>query len=69
MAMLVQWVFVIYFFYPETRGHSLEELTNLFDGPAWGLWKTLRKSGNNGPIGEKVEDLGSKADITVHHVE
>lgn len=32
VAILVVGCFIVYFFYPETRGHTLEEMAVIFDG-------------------------------------
>lgn len=33
LAMLIVMGFTTYFFYPETRGHTLEQMAVIFDGP------------------------------------
>lgn len=32
IAMLIILAFTVYFFYPETRGHTLEQMAVIFDG-------------------------------------
>ncbi|GJC90597.1 lactose permease [Colletotrichum liriopes] len=34
VVILVIGCFIVYFFYPETRGHTLEEMAVIFDGDA-----------------------------------
>jgi hypothetical protein len=55
-------VILIYCLFPETKGHSLEEIALIFDGPA-------REDRENGLKGEDVKVPNEKDATEVQHVE
>jgi H+/Cl- antiporter ClcA len=60
LAVLVVMAFTIYFFYPETRGHTLEQMAVIFDGedaevPVAGALVERSRSVVSGKTGVGVE--------------
>jgi H+/Cl- antiporter ClcA len=60
LGVLVVMAFTIYFFYPETRGHTLEQMAVIFDGenaevPPAGVMVERSRSVVSGKAGMEVE--------------
>ena len=62
VVILAQWLVVTWLFFPGTRGHSLEELDALFDGPVWGLRKAM-KGGPSAPAQVSPNILELDSDV------
>lgn len=41
IVMIAQFVVVVYFFFPETRGYGLEQISGLFEGDSLFIGKTV----------------------------
>jgi len=59
-VLLVIFLAVTYFVFPETRGHSLEEIAEVFDGPqalpdTAGTERKLSKAGYEEHIEERID--------------
>jgi len=52
-VLLLFMLVVVYFLFPETRGHSLEEISEIFDGP-------------NGHAQVSAEDIAIKVEGKMH---
>ena len=65
IVLLVFMVVIVFLFFPETRGHSLESIAEIFEGPAQ-VWK------HQGKVSSSVDMAAAEnatKDGTVTHVE
>lgn len=57
-VLLVIAVIVAFLLFPETRGHSLEEISTVFDGDRW-AWQRVTPSFIQGEAGSREDDPGT----------
>lgn len=60
IALLAQFLVVVYFFFPETKGHSLEQIADIFEGNI--MTGRVKKSSD-------LEGLDKKPVMAEEHVE
>lgn len=62
--MLVQFLIVVYFFFPETRGYKLEDISELFENKGIFLGRAKIQGNTNEAARQAAEEKGMKdADV------
>jgi hypothetical protein len=67
VAVLLVMGVVIYFYYPETRGHTLEQMSVLFDGDDAGTSPSAYLDGEDCQSIHVVESKGNAEDAEKGH--
>lgn len=57
VVMLGVWLALVYFFFPETAGHTLEEVSQIFDGDDFTAAASQRMGEKDAPELEKMENV------------
>jgi hypothetical protein len=67
VAVLLVMGVVIYFYYPETRGHTLEQMAVLFDGDEAGTFPPTYLNGEDCQSIHVAENKGNTGDAEKGH--